>query len=66
MAVRLSAAEARRLGLGNTPASRPRTTRREARGPYATRCVLCGETFETIASEDRHVTLTHARFELVL
>ena len=31
-----------------------------------TRCVVCGHVFTTQASEDRHVTLTHSRFELVL
>ena len=65
MTVRLTPAEARRLGIDPTP-TRTRTTRREAAGPYHTRCTTCGDEFTTIAAEDRHLTAGHHRYELVL
>jgi len=62
---RVSAAEARRMGVDVPPSSRSRTV---ARAPYHTRCMTCGAVFTTQASEDRHVDLVggHVRFELVL
>ena len=65
-AARLTAAEARRLGLDPGPARTGRTTRKVARGPYHTRCRTCGEQFTTEASEERHmVAAHHARYELL-
>jgi len=63
--VRVTAAEARRLGV-DVPASS--STRRVARAPYHTRCMTCGAVFTTQASEDRHVDALggHVRYELVL
>ena len=64
MAVHLTAAETRALfGLG----APKRTTRRTARGPYASECYDCGEAFTTQAAETRHVNATgHARYQLCL
>lgn len=64
MTVHLTAAEARQLGV-DIPA-KGRTTRKTARGPYHTRCMSCGAVFTTQASEDRHVSAGHNRFECVL
>ena len=64
-AARLTTAEARALGI-DVEAKRTRTTRRTARAPYHTRCMSCGAVFTTQASEDRHVSAGHARFELVI
>lgn len=66
-AARLTASEARALGL-DVPAATTRTTRRVARAPYHTRCMACGAVFTTQASEDRHVDAVggHTRFELVI
>ena len=68
MTARLSAAEAKALGLTSTSAAKKRTTRRTAKGgPYHTRCRTCGEEFTTAASEDRHVHDTHhVRYDLVV
>jgi hypothetical protein len=64
-AVRLTAAQARRLGV-DAPA-KTRTTRKAARGPYHTRCVPCGAEFTTVAAEDRHLAANpHYRYEIVL
>jgi hypothetical protein len=52
--VRLTAAEAKRLGI-DAPVARKRTTRKEADGPYHTRCIVCGDEFTTVASENRHL-----------
>jgi hypothetical protein len=64
MTARLSHADLRRLGL----AAPKRTTRKTARGPYLTECVLCpGSRFTTIAAEDRHLAETsHPRYALIL
>jgi hypothetical protein len=67
-AARMSAADARRLGIVGAPPARKRTTRKEAHGPYLTRCTTpdCGETFSTGAAETRHHEATgHRRYELV-
>jgi len=62
----LSEAEARRLGLV-APASKKRTTRKAADGPYHTRCCACREEFTVEAAETRHVESTsHARYEVVV
>ena len=65
-AARLTAAEAKALGVDVTTKSR--TTRRTVKGvPYLTICKTCEMEFRTLASEDRHVEATkHARYELVL
>jgi hypothetical protein len=69
MTPRLTAADVRRLveqGRIDTPLKQ-RTTRKTARGPYHTICVLCRQEFTTRASEDRHVADTgHPRYALVL
>ena len=65
MTARLSAAEAKALGL-TKPVAKPRTTRKTGRGPYRTRCVACGVEFTTVASESRHLAPGHNRFELLL
>jgi hypothetical protein len=65
VAARLTAGEARRLGI--TPPIPTRTTRKQATGNYHTRCTKCGTEFTTQAGEDRHVTNPgHHRYELVL
>jgi hypothetical protein len=63
---RLTAAEARALGLP-APRSVPRSTRKAVTGePYWSRCKTCDEEFTTIAAEDRHLKATkHARFEIL-
>ena len=63
----MSEKEARRAGLlPPKPANKSRRTAPREKGT-ASLCVKCGETFTTIASEDRHVTNTgHARYETVL
>lgn len=68
MSVRLTAAEARALGITGAPAARRKTTRRTVKGaPYFTICKACGFESRTQAAEDRHVNDTkHARYELVL
>ena len=64
MTVKLTAAQARALGLD---AGKQRTTKRVVKGGgYHTRCEACGDEFTTAASEDRHVQAGHARFSLVL
>jgi len=62
--VRVTPAEARRMGVDVAPSS----PKRVARAPYHTRCMRCGAVFTTQASEDRHVDAVggHVRFELVL
>jgi hypothetical protein len=64
MTARLSNADLRRLGL----AAPKRTTRKTARGPYLTECVLCaGSRFTTQAAENRHLEATgHPRYALIL
>lgn len=66
MAVNLTAAQARALGL-DTPATRarPRTTRRALpRDRTPSTCHACGERFDTDAAETRHVAATlHARYD---
>lgn len=65
MPAHLSAGQARALGLVQSPRNdAQRKTRREASGPYLTRCVTCHQEFDTRAAEDRHVNQTrHARYE---
>jgi hypothetical protein len=64
---RLTAAEARAIGITASASTRGRTTRRVARGPYRTTCTRCGATFHTQAAEDRHLTATrHTRYQLVI
>jgi zinc-finger of acetyl-transferase ESCO len=65
MAARITAAEAKKLGIDVK--GKKRTTRKVAKAAYLTVCKTCGERFTTAASEDRHVHDTHhARYELVL
>ena len=68
MTARITAAEARKLGIDVPAAKKTRTTRRTVKGaPYFTICKACGMEFRTVASEDRHLNETrHARYELVL
>ncbi|HEY6416864.1 MAG TPA: hypothetical protein VIX41_11515 [Acidimicrobiales bacterium] len=67
MTARLTAAEARQLGLIVKDTARKKV-RREAKGAYHTRCTHCEATFDTVTGEDRHLAFnpTHTRFELVL
>ena len=65
MSGRISVAEAKRLGLLD-PQKKKRTTRKEAPGPFNSRCMVCQEEFTTIASEDRHLLATkHGRYEVI-
>ena len=66
MSARITEAQARAMGL-EVP-TKVRTTRRVAKGgTYHTKCKTCGEEFNTIAAEDRHLHDTHhARYEIVL
>lgn len=66
MVARITAAEARKLGI-DTKLGRTRTTSRTAKGvKYHTRCTKCGEEFTTQAAEDRHVDeFKHARYQLL-
>lgn len=65
MPARLTAAEARKLGI-DTKASGKVRTRTTAKGPYCTRCVTCGTVFHTMAAEDRHLVDTHhGRYEMI-
>ena len=67
MPARLSVSQARRAGI-TLPATKARTTRQEAAGPYATTCQTCGARFEghgAIKAENEHVSLTHCRFEIL-
>jgi len=72
MVVKMTAAEARKMGLDLSTAkpAKVRTTRRTAKGEaYHTVCKTpgCGMEFRSIAAEDRHLKETHhARFQLVL
>ena len=64
MAARISNAEAKRLGL--TVDKKKRTTRKEAAGPFRSRCWTCEEEFDTQAAETRHVLATrHSRYEVI-
>ena len=67
MSVKLTAAEARRLGVvpSDTGPAR-RTTRKQVTGKYVPLRCQCGYVTVSGADEDRHNTLTHVRFELVL
>ena len=66
MPARITAAQAKALGIDVKP-GRTRTTQRTVKGaPYHTRCVACDEVFTTMAAETRHVESTkHARYVLV-
>jgi hypothetical protein len=68
MTVQMTAGQARALGIDVAAPGRKRTTRKEVTGtPYRTACVLCGDTFTTIAAEDRHLKETrHPRYALIL
>lgn len=68
--LRLSEAEAKRLGLsadGKPALPTARKPRRSRLGDYLSRCRDCQEEFRSAAEEDRHVERTrHARYELPL
>lgn len=67
MAVRLTAAQARALGVETR--ARTRTTRHESRPDQCApnRCTTCGEQFTGETAERRHADSTgHLRFEMVL
>lgn len=68
MAVVLTPAEARKLGLSVPKSARARPRdRSEAHGGYLTVCHACSTQFDKAAAEDRHVNETgHARYEVVL
>ena len=67
MVARITAAEARKLGI-DPKVGRTRTTRRTAKGvEYRTRCCVCDEIFESRKAEDQHLERTqHARYALLL
>ena len=74
MPAHLTAAQAKALGIkageGDVVAGASKSPartrqRRTARGPYASECFDCGATFDTQASETRHLNATrHARYQL--
>ena len=66
MAARITAAEAKRLGI-DVPQAKARK-RSVAKGePYLTECHVCHERFDTQVAEDQHLDATrHHRYELVL
>lgn len=68
MTARITAAEARALGIDTKASGKVRTTRRTVKGaPYHTVCCICSAEFYTQAAEDRHLKETsHARYRLVL
>ena len=64
----MTAAQARKLGIDLTKGKPVPATKRERStntGKYHTRCT-CGEEFTTAASEDRHVSNGHNRYQLIL
>lgn len=67
--VQMTSAEFRALNVTGSAGLKPakvRTTKKEAAGPYHTRCVTCDEEFHTMAAEDRHVDKhDHYRYELL-
>lgn len=64
MTVRITAAQAKALGI-DTKLGAKRRVRRTAKGEYHTECKTCGEVFTTSAAEDRHVNETrHANYLL--
>lgn len=66
MTVRITAAQARALGV-DPKIGRTRTVKRAVKGtPYHTQCVTCGEEFTIQAAEDRHLAATrHFRYRLL-
>lgn len=67
MTARITAAEARAMGLDVSKPARVRTTRKEAKGPYHTRCCACGEEFTARTTETKHVEeVRHYRYETVI
>ena len=63
MTRRMTAAEYQALNQ----TGKPRTTRKEAAGPYHTVCKTCGQEFRTKAAESHHVVDEHHfRFEVVM
>lgn len=66
MSARLSEREAAALGLVAKRSSR--TTRKQATGPYRTRCVVDGVVFTRQVDEDRHFAAhpDHRRYDTVL
>lgn len=65
MVARLSAAEAKKLGI-DTKVGAKRRVRRSAKGPYHTVCKCCGEHFHQRAAEDEHLDRTrHPNYLLV-
>ena len=65
MSVKLTQAQARKLGV-DVPAARKRATRKEVGGPYQPLRCQCGYVTVSGADETRHNTLDCVRFELVL
>lgn len=76
MTARISAAEAKKLGLTPDPDAPPvpgtgsgRRTGKRAKALYHSVCMTegCGKEFKTEAAEERHLHQTHhARYQLVL
>lgn len=69
MSVHLTPEQARKLGIDVKQKVKRRTTGKHVAAAECsnTRCCTCGEIFETIAAEDRHVNETrHGRYEAVL
>ena len=68
MIARMTAAQARAAGIDLSTARPAKVrTRRVAKGHYHTRCHTCGDEFNTMAAEDRHLNDTgHRRYAIVL
>lgn len=65
MVTRITAAQARALGVDPKLGSK-RRVRRTAKGPYHTRCKVCQEDFHRQVDEDRHLAETgHKNYLLV-
>jgi len=66
MAVHVTAAQARALGV-DTKLGAKRRVSRTAKGPYLTRCVACDEVFTQRSDEDKHLDRTgHRNYRLIL
>jgi len=65
MVARITAAQARKLGIDPALGAKRRVTR-TAKGPYLTRCTTCGEVFTTRTAEDNHLNQTrHGNYRLI-
>jgi hypothetical protein len=69
VSVHLTAAQARALGITGVAPAKVRTTRKEATGPYRTRCATptCHVEFSTMTNESSHFAATgHCRYDLII